>query len=89
MAFSSEITQRAVAVGNKRMSMGTYSASSATGGNINTGLRSCEHIQLMPVNSALSSTLPPAVNETLPVAGSAVTIVTDSGATGNWIAWGY
>ena len=87
MAFSTTITQRAVAMGSKRMSMGTFSCSSVTGGDVNTGLRKCEHMQCMQTNSAVANAI--VVNETFPVAGSAVTIVTDSGAAGNWVAWGY
>lgn len=88
MAFSSTITQRAVANGNKRMSMGTFDCASVATGNINTGLRSCEHISLIVKSSAVATNAP-VVNEALPVDGSAVTIVTDSSAVGNWIAWGY
>ena len=88
MAFGSEITQRALAMGNKRMSMGTFDCSSVAGGDVNTGLRSCEHIALIVKSSAVA-TGTPVVNETLPVDGKAVTIVTDSSAVGNWIAWGY
>lgn len=88
MAFSTTISQNPIAVGNRRMSWGTFSCSSATGGNIDTGLRSCENIVLQQVSSAVVADAP-VVNETLPVAGSAVTIVTTASAAGNWIAWGY
>ena len=88
MAFSSTITQRPIAIGNRRMSFGTYNCASVAGGNIDTGLRSCEQIHLTQVSSAVTSTAP-VVNETLPVAGSAVTIVTASSGAGNWMAWGY
>jgi len=88
MAFSTTITLRPIATGNRRMSMGTFSCASTTGGDINTGLRSCEMIVLQQVGSAVVADAP-VVNETLPVAGSAVTIVTASSAAGNWIAWGY
>jgi hypothetical protein len=88
MAFSTEITQRAMAMGNKRMSMGTFSCSGATGGDVDTGLRSCEHLAITLIGSAVVANAP-VVDETFPLAGSAVTIVTDSGAVGNWVAWGY
>jgi hypothetical protein len=87
MAFSSAITVKTV-FGNKRVHMGTFSCSGATGGDVNTGLVSCEHIQLQHQGSAVQANAP-VCNESLPVAGSAVTIVTDSGATGYWVAFGH
>ena len=89
MAFSSSITQRATSVGNKRMSYGEYiSSGGGTGGDIDTGLRSCELIALTPFGAAVATNAS-VVNETFPVAGSAVTIVTDADQAGYWIAWGY
>lgn len=89
MAFASAITQRPSAFGNKRFSMGTYTNGSGdTGGNINTGLRSCEFICLQPGGSSVIATAP-VVNETLPVAGTAVTVVTADNEDGNWFAVGY
>lgn len=89
MAFASAITQRPVSVGNKRLSYGTYTnASGDTGGDIDTGLRSCEFILLQPGGSAVIATAP-VVNETLPVAGSAVTVVTADDEDGQWFAVGY
>ena len=88
MAFSSTCTQRPTAVGNRRRSFGTFDCSSATGGDIDTKLTRCETISLTLKSSAVVANAP-VVNEDLPVAGSAVTIVTDSGATGYWEAWGY
>lgn len=89
MAFASTISQRPRAVGNERMSRGTFTnGASDAGGDINTGLRKCEHISLQHTGSAVAADAP-AVNETLPCAGSAVTIVTTAGADGIWQAWGY
>lgn len=88
MAFSSTIQQRGIAVGNRRMAFGTFSCASVAGGDVDTGLRKVEHISLTVVGSAVASTAS-VVNETLPCAGNAVTIVTPSSAAGNWIAWGY
>jgi len=88
MAFSSTISQRPITMGNRRVSFGTYSCASVATGNIDTGLRQCEHISLTQVSSAVTSTAP-VVDETLPCAGSAVTIVTASSGAGNWVAWGY
>ncbi len=89
MAFASAITQRPISVGNKRWSWGTYTNGSGdTGGNINTGLRLCEHIQLQPSGSSAIATAP-VVNETLPIAGSAITVVTADNEDGYWMAIGY
>ena len=89
MAFTSSITVRPVAVGNRRMSHGEYlSGGGSTGGDINTGLRTCDLIILQPLGAAVG-TNQSVVNETLPVAGSAVTIVTDANQGGYWQAWGY
>jgi len=85
MAFSSTVTFKTV-FGNKRVHRGTFDASSCTGGDIDTGLRLVEGIELTCGGSAVASA--PAVNETLPVAGD-ITIVTDSGQTGYWMAMGY
>jgi hypothetical protein len=89
MAFASAITQRPMAVGNKRWSFGTYTNGQGdTGGNINTGLRSCEFISLQPNSSSVIATAP-VVNETLPVDGTAVTVVTADDEDGYWMAVGY
>ena len=88
MAFESEVTIRSV-MGNKRVHFGTYTNGSGdTGGDINTGLRSCEFLSLQPGGSSAIATAP-VVNETLPVAGSAVTVVTADDEDGNWMAIGY
>lgn len=89
MAFTSAITERPKSVGHMRVSMGTYTNSdSGTGGNVNTGLRKCHHIQLQPSGSAVIASAP-SVNETLPCTGTAVTIVNTADECGFWIAWGY
>jgi hypothetical protein len=87
MAFDSAVSVKTV-FGNKRIHMGTYDCSSVGGGNIDTGLRQCEHVQLTQQGSAVTSTAP-AVNATLPAAGSSITIVTASSAAGFWMAIGY
>jgi len=87
MAFSSTVTDKTV-FGNKRRHAGTFSCASVATGDIDTGLRSCESITLTHKSSAVVTNCP-AVDETLPCAGSAVTIVTDSSAAGYWEATGY
>lgn len=87
MAFSSSITEKTV-FGNKRFHWGTFTnGASDSGGNIDTGLKVCEGIVLQHTGVAAVSSAP-AVNETLPVDGSAVTVVTTTAADGIWFAWG-
>ena len=87
MAFASAITGRLVA-GNKMVTWGTFTnAGGDTGGDVVTGLHSCEFMALQHMKSAVILNAP-VVNETLPVAGSAVTIVTDDGEDGYWMASG-
>ncbi len=75
-------------IGNKRMAFGTFTNnSSSTGGDINTTLTTVEFIVLQAKGSGVAANAP-VVNETLPVAGSAVTIVTDADEVGYWFAFG-
>lgn len=88
MAFEAAITGRTV-FGNKRVHFGTFTnGASDAGGDINTGLRSCEAMILQHIGSAVVASAP-TVNETLPIAGTAVTVVTTAGADGHWVAVGY
>lgn len=87
MAFASELKYR-TKFANKNVHIGTYTnGSGETGGDINTGLTSCEAIFLQPIGSSVIATAP-VVNETLPVAGSAVTVVTADDEDGWWMAIG-
>jgi hypothetical protein len=87
MAFVSTIIGRTV-FGNKRVVVGTYTNGAAdTGGDIDTGLRSCEALLLQPTGAAVVASAP-SVNETLPVCGNAVTIVNTADEDGIWIAIG-
>jgi hypothetical protein len=86
-AFTSAITERWIE-GNKAYARGTFESSAgAAGGNIDTGLHRCEFIAMTPT-SATSPAVQCAVNETLPVLGSAVTIVTTANVAGYWEAFG-
>ena len=87
MAFSSAITRQTI-MGNKRVTEGTWTSGSTTGGDIDTGLNVCEFITLQAKGSSVSADAP-VVNETLPIAGSAITIVTTSSVDGYWRAEGY
>lgn len=87
MAFASTITDKGV-IGDIRYAYGTYtSTGGSTGGNVDTGLTTCEQIQLQPKGTGVATNAPVA-NETFPVAGDAVTIVTDSNEAGYWYAIG-
>lgn len=87
MAFSSTIEGSTV-FGNKRVAFGTFDCTAVTGGDIDTGLNICESIMLQLKDTAVG-TAPVVVNETLPIDGSAITIVTTSGDAGYWFAIGY
>ena len=87
MAFASTIEYRTKA-GDMTITMGTYTSnSSSTGGDIDTGLVQCRNIVLTPNDSSVEASAP-VVNETLPVAGNAVTIVTIADEVGYWVAYG-
>lgn len=69
--------------------IGTYtSTGGSTGGDIVTGLNIVNHIQLQPKGTAVSANQP-VVNETLPLQGGTVTIVTSANEVGTWMAIGY
>ena len=85
MAFTNTVDIKTV-MGNKRVHFGTWTTDT-TGGDIDTGLGSCEGIILQTSGAAVSADQG-AINETLPAPGSAITIVVTSGADGYWIAWG-
>jgi len=72
------------------MSFGTYTNGTAgdTGGNVDTGLKTCEHFQIQPKGSSVIATQS-VVNETFPLAGSAITIVTSDDEDGYWSAIGW
>lgn len=86
MAFSSTIIKKTV-FGDKKIVYGTWDSDSVTGGDIATGLARVDLCILTPTGSAVD-TGEAAVNETLPLAGGNVTIITDSGATGQFLAIG-
>lgn len=87
MSITNAIVGRSV-IGNKALVWGTYTDSSAgTEDDIKTGLHLCEMFIIIPYGSA-AATDAGAVNETLPVAGSAVTIIVVASQSGMWIAIG-
>jgi len=90
MAFAYTRTKMNI-FGTKAVAWGTFTNGAAdTGGDIDTGLEMCEFISLTVNDSAAGScTSVPAVNETLPISGSAVTILTLAGQDGYWWAFGW
>jgi len=87
MAFTSTIAGRTVA-GNKRMHWGAWDGTGVTGGDIDTGLIIAESVMLTHLGSAVEAAVA-VVNETLPIAGNAITIVCTSGDVGYWMAIGH
>ena len=87
MAFASAITSRDT-WGDHAVTMGTFTNGAAdAGGDINTGLHQCEMIILQHGKSAVIANQP-VINKTLPADGSAITVVTDAGEDGTWLAIG-
>jgi hypothetical protein len=87
MAFTSDVTRRGT-FGSYKVRWGSYTSDGAsTGGNIDTQLNNCYFISLTP-NKATAVTTASVVNETLPAAGSAITIVTEANQVGYWFAIG-
>lgn len=87
MAFTSTILGSS-SFGNMKVSLGTYTnTASSTGGDIDTGLSGVRALFLQPKTTAISANQP-VVNETLPQASSAVTIVTSADEVGFWFAIG-
>lgn len=88
MAFTTTITNQTV-FGNKRVVMGTFvSDGGSTGGDIATGLQKVDNIILQHTGAAVVASAP-VVNETLPLSGGNVTIVTVANTSGTFIAYGY
>ena len=86
MAFTDAKTKSSI-FGDKAVAWGTYvNDGGSTGGDIDTGLHMCEALFLIKNGAAVGNSQ--AVNETFPVAGSAVTIVTDANESGYWFAIG-
>ncbi|MEW6295958.1 MAG: hypothetical protein AB1467_06785 [Candidatus Diapherotrites archaeon] len=87
MAFAYTVSGRSV-YGNKRIAWGTFTNGLAdTGGDIVTGLKIVEFISLQLKGIAVDANAP-VVNETLPLSGGNVTIVTTADADGYWWAFG-
>jgi len=90
MTMASSVTQRDV-WGSMAVSMGTFTNEAGDkGGNIATGLNRCYGLILQPGGATVAGNAC-VVNETFTangLDGSAITIVTDDGVDGNWLAFG-
>jgi len=87
MAFSYTLDGRTI-FGDKWVAWGTFSnGDTDTGGDIDTGLSVVEAMFLQETGSAVVSNAS-VCNETFPVSGGVVTIVTDAGVDGLWFAIG-
>lgn len=88
MAFASTVIEQGV-MGDKKYSRGTYTNGSGdSGGDIDTGLAICQELYMQPTGAAVIASHP-SLNEDLPIAGSAVTVINTASEDGNWFALGY
>lgn len=85
MVFATTCTEQAYERGRRR-NRGTFATDARTG-DIDTKLLSCEDILVYYAGDSKPSAI--SVHETLPIAGSAVTVDVDADSHGHWIAWGY
>ena len=87
MAFSYSVLDRMV-FGDRRVVIGTFTNGSGdTGGDVKTGLNRVDVFIAQPTGSSVTSNQV-TVNESFPLAGGDVTIVTDDNVDGIWIAIG-
>ena len=76
-------------IGGVRKVSGNYiNTGGATGGKIQTGLTVVNAFKLQPWGAAVVTSFP-VVNETLPLNGGTVTIVTLANESGCWFAEGF
>ena len=88
MAFAATIDSITV-FGNKRIVMGSYTNEPGdTGGDIATGLLSVDFVTITPKVTTVAPTTGAGVNETLPLSGGTVTIVTADGEDGYFMVVG-
>lgn len=87
MTVTTTVTGKGI-FGSKKWKCGTYSADD-TGGDISTGLKIVEYIDVQAGGSSIVADAP-TVNETLPLKGTAgeVTIIVTTGTAGFWFAFG-
>lgn len=87
MAFTST-KQYSTVAGDRTWVVGTFAnTAGSTGGEIETGLKDVDSIQLSHAGSAVVASAPVA-NETFPIQGGDVTIVTVADTSGTFLAIG-
>lgn len=86
MAYSQSIILKTV-FGDKKIVLGTYNCDSVTTGEIATGLNRIDSLILTPTGATVD-TNEAVIDETFPLASGTATVVTDSGATGQFLAIG-
>ena len=85
MALASSVTGSTV-FGDLRVTYGTFT-NDTTGGDISTGLTSVFAMSVTAKGSSIVADAPP-INETVPLAGGDVTVITTTSTTGYWVAYG-
>jgi hypothetical protein len=87
-AFAFTITKQTIQ-GDRKVVYGTFTPTAgSTGGDITTGLGVCEFIELQHTGGEVVTDMPVA-DETFPVVGGVVTIVTVADKAGLFKALGY
>ena len=76
MAFSNTMLNR-IKMGGSVIEIGTFTNDSTAGGEVGTSLSRVDGFIIQPTGAAVNAN-EASVNETFPLAGSAVTVVTDS-----------
>ena len=86
MVFASTM-DRPIQKGTEYEQRGTFTnTAGSTGGDVTIALNYCTAFDIFPSGSAVADQ--GAVNETYPITGKAVTIVTAANVNGIWIAYG-
>lgn len=87
MAFTAAVVERGIK-GNKRVIQGTYvNTGGSTGGSVTTGLSRCDSFIIEPNGAAVSANAP-VTNNTFPLSGGVVTVITTADEDGYWTAEG-
>lgn len=88
MAFASAVVGHPLPLGDLYLVRGTFTnTAGSTGGDVATGLSVVEEFLIQESDNAVIASKS-AVNETLPLDGGDVTIVTVADVDGRWIALG-
>ena len=89
MTFAYTLIERYSIFGDKSVAYGTFTnGASDSGGDVKTGLKIVEMF-VLTVKATTSAATAPVVNETFPLKGGDVTIVSAADQDGFWFAIGY